>query len=431
MDTYNFNRLEKTIIFSSVLLMLNGCTLFQPYVDAPTSLAPTGDRMPKLRTAIQNTENIRTNEVVFRRNEITGWQGGLKLASFGALTATGIGALYSASSSLLLGLGTGGVTTYLFGNLFFSDAQSQSYQAANNGLSCVVNSGYALIGAEKSLSVPANQLNKDFLAATTKYSSIVDQFRDINKCSDTQITNLQTIATNWTKLQTSVEQTNNKVEILRGRDTEAAQKIDAATASIISALNTNIEKNNPTYADIVNATKNISTMVKGIPGSPSTTGTSSTTSTPAEEYALSEPAICSTDTSEITKSISNFNLQISSLNDAIDKATNEFSSLGNSCSANPSVIAPIKANPAANVVISPSSQYAIITISGGKPPFKTSWKTSPAPSNLSANFASSSSGDLIIIGSSPLPAANAYTLTVTDDQAAPQSVDINITVQAK
>lgn len=445
MINYNLTRSKLPIFLT--LMSLNACTIFRPYVDISPSINTGGVGFPKLCNAIENTEKIRKDEVLWRRNEITGWQGGLKLTSFAALSATGVGALYSASSSLLLGLGTAGVGSYVFGSTFFGDSLSSSYQAANTALACVSGSGNKLLADGQGITVQSDQLSQQFNRSKSIFDkSIVAPSFDFNQCSNLDDTKTPTksdwqkVATDWIDVQASNDQVKNKVTIFMGRDTEAAQKIDEATRKIIDALNANIKSNTATYADIVNATKNISSLIK----TPATGGSASKTSPNAllESQAATGllklqsvqaqvppqiPLICFENPTVYADLIKNLNNQISSLNDAIDKTTNEFSALGDSCSASPSVIAPITAKPTKAVLSSSMTPlYTIITLSGGKPPFKTSWK-SPVQSNLSASFTSTASGDLIISGTLPLPKDGDYTLTVTDDQSAPQSIDITVT----
>jgi hypothetical protein len=408
------------IVFTAILLasFLEGCSLFKPYVDTnPGSdkLFEDSKNFPLLQKSVQKVEDIRKKEVICRRNEATIMRGVLNLATYGAAATAGGAALYGASTDLILGLGIGATSTYLFENLFYSDTKTHLYNEANIALGCVVETGSFIVNTDKSINVNPHNHNDGAQFITDRISCENEDW--IKARND------------WDNAVIDWNQANQKLDNFKSMDAIASQKIEEALNKIVISLNTQIESSNPSIGTILNAAKSIAPLAAT--SFSQNASSSGQLSFLAKQAAAEESPIkiCTSDEISVLKKLTNALINdTKSINQTIDQAVNKLSEIGNNCSLDKVEITTLTANPSSLQITAKSVNHVVL--SGGMEPINrvpARWKDKDPGEDLT--IIASGPRDLIIIGAETINNPGQYTLLVSDSRAAPQTVEINITIK--
>ena len=362
---------------TAFLVVLNGCSLFHPYIDPPTiPIVSSPEAMPLLRTAIVEIQN--TQETVrCKRNETQYFRVGLGLAAFGAAAGSAISGMYGASRDLILGLGLGAAGSYTGANLFFSDTKTKLYNAADVGLGCVADKAYAVSSAINSLEIEIQiiEKSKPKNCTTGPYENA--------------ITNLN---------------------LFIAQDATMTQKVRAAGRRIIVKLNEELEKNEPTLESILNAAKEIGPLANTFAQKKG-----SESGAESEEEKDVSCTIHEEQLNEFAKRIDN----------VINSSSDQFSTI-NSCNSTLSPILPLTASQ--TEINIGKDEDVMIQFSGGKEPFllEPKWVSS-IPATDQIQVKRMGPREIMVSGKSNIPLApNNFKFNVSDTAVIPNTLEIII-----
>jgi hypothetical protein len=354
------------------MVVLNGCALFNPYIDPPTiPINTTRGAMPLLEKAIEDTQKIQNN-VRCNRIETKYYRVGLGLAAFGAAAGSAITGMYGASRDLILALGLGAAGSYTGANLFFSDTKIKLYNAADASLGCVADNAYAVSSSVNSLEEERKQIIKGYE----------------NSCNIEYLTAL------------------HNLEVFKAQDNTMTHKVRAAGRRIITNLNEELEKSEPSLDNILNAAKEIGPL-----------GTTFITKKYDGESAFTQPANgLQTGSCAIQDQLIEFAKKVDNV---INNAMEQFGAIDR-CNSTVLPISPLAASQ--TEINIGKDEDVMIRFSGGKEPLLLEPKWNKLPATDQIQVKRMGSREIMVSGKSNVPSAQSFSFEVSDSAAIPNTL---------
>ncbi len=367
------------ILLISGSIILNGCSLFKPYVDpAPLPIDIKSSEVPLLDAAISELEGIQTT-IRNKRNETKYEQTTLGLAAFGAATASAVSGMYGAGRDLILMLGLGAAGSYTAGSLWFNDTKIKLYSSADKTLGCVANKGYSASSLVKSL---------------TTEEKVIDTSSLPKNCAEYNAAKFN-------------------LKLFKAQDPALAEKVRTAGRKIIGKLNDELEKNEPSLENMASAGKQIGSLGSsfGKPADFSATGKDER----SESASLSQPSCDET--------VKTFSTRV---NNAINSAIEQFDVI-DSCDLAVNTLTPLVADP--STVNIGKDEEVRIRITGGKDGSVIArWKGN-IPKSDQIQFIFDSIRGIRISGKSNITSGSNFDLEILDLASIPNSIVVKVSAK--
>jgi hypothetical protein len=368
-----------------ILVVLNGCALFNPYIE-PSAIpikckqeniekecrsgeTPLG-KMPLLESAIVDTQDIQGN-LKDKRNETKYYRVGLSLAAFGAAAGSAITGMYGASRDLILALGLGAAGSYTGASLFFSDTKIKLYNAADVGLGCVVDKAYSVTSAVNSLEKESQIIKANAGCSTNEFKNSI-----------------------------------NNLEIFEAQDATMTEKARSAGRKIIGKLNDELEKNEPSLDNILNAAMELGPLANTFAKKRDSIGTNKNLS------LVTPPTPCEEQLNEFAIKIDN----------VINNAVEQFGAVNNCDLTLPSMTPLTASQTSINIG---KDEDVMIQFSGGKEPLLLEPKWGVIPATDQIQVKRMGPREIMVSGKSNIPSTEqSFNFEVSDSAAITNRVKI-------